>query len=199
MFRDNLCQLRKLNGLSQEELAEKVNVSRQTLSKWESGESAPDLERAAALAEVFGVTLDDLVNYESTVEGLSPPPRGKHIFGVVTVGEKGQIVLPAAARKIFGIDPGDRLLVLGDETQGLALMRESVIFERLVKPFLDGDEHCGRSLQKRTNKPRRRTRRPGKRFSTLVCPLISWISNVQTETFSCSSRFLSGNSFMQAL
>lgn len=34
MFRDNLCQLRKLNGLSQEELAEKVNVSRQTLSKW---------------------------------------------------------------------------------------------------------------------------------------------------------------------
>ena len=141
MFRDNLCQLRKLNGLSQEELAEKVNVSRQTLSKWESGESAPDLERAAALAEVFGVTLDDLVNYESTVEGLSPPPRGKHIFGVVTVGEKGQIVLPAAARKIFGIDPGDRLLVLGDETQGLALMRESVIFERLVTPFLDGDEH----------------------------------------------------------
>ena len=141
MFRDNLCQLRKLNGLSQEELAEKVNVSRQTLSKWESGESAPDLERAAALAEVFGVTLDDLVNYESTVEGLSPPPRGKYIFGVVTVGEKGQIVLPAAARKIFGIDPGDRLLVLGDETQGLALMRESVIFERLVKPFLDGDEH----------------------------------------------------------
>ena len=141
MFRDNLCQLRKLNGLSQEELAEKVNVSRQTLSKWESGESAPDLERAAALAEVFGVTLDDLVNYESTVEGLSPPPRGNHIFGVVTVGEKGQIVLPAAARKIFGIDPGDRLLVLGDETQGLALMREDVIFERLVKPFLDGDEH----------------------------------------------------------
>lgn len=57
------------------------------------------------------------------------------------MGEKGQIVLPAAARKIFGIDPGDRLLVLGDETQGLALMRESVIFERLVKPFLDGDEH----------------------------------------------------------
>lgn len=139
MFRDNLCQLRKLNGLSQEELAEKVNVSRQTLSKWESGESAPDLERAAALADVFGVTLDDLVNYECAVEGFGVPPRGKHIFGVVTVGEKGQIVLPAAARKIFNISAGDRLLVLGDETQGLALMREEAIFERLVKPFLDED------------------------------------------------------------
>ena len=67
------------------------------------------------------------------------PPRGKHIFGVVTVGEKGQIVLPAAARKIFNISTGDRLLVLGDETQGLALMREEAIFERLVKPFLDED------------------------------------------------------------
>lgn len=137
MFRDNLCQLRKLNGLSQEELAEKVNVSRQTLSKWESGESMPDLERAAALADVFGVTLDDLVHYECTVEGLSVPPRGKHIFGVVTVGEKGQIVLPAAARSVFDIKPGHRLLVLGDETQGLALMREEAIFERLVKPFLE--------------------------------------------------------------
>ena len=141
MFRDNLCQLRKLNGLSQEELAEKVNVSRQTLSKWESGESMPDLERAAALADVFGVTLDDLVNYECTVEGFGVPPRGKHIFGVVTIGEKGQIILPAAARKIFGIGPGDRLLVLGDETQGLALMQEEAIFERLVKPFLDEGGH----------------------------------------------------------
>lgn len=140
MFRDNLCQLRKLNGLSQEELAEKVSVSRQTLSKWESGESMPDLERAAVLAEVFGVTLDDLVNYETAVEGLSVPPKGKHIFGVVTVGEKGQLILPAAARKIFGIAPGDRLLVLGDESQGLALMHEEAIFERLVKPFLDQGE-----------------------------------------------------------
>lgn len=135
MFCDNLCQLRKLNGLSQEELAEKAGVSRQTLSKWETGESTPDLERAARLADVFGVTLDDLVNYVSTVEGLSVPPRGKHIFGVVTVGEQGQVMLPAVARRVFGIEPGDRLLLLGDETQGLALMREEVIFERLVRPF----------------------------------------------------------------
>lgn len=140
MFQDNLVQLRRRAGLSQEELAERVGVSRQTLSKWESGESAPDLERAAALAEAFGVTLDGLVNYECTVEGIGVPPRGKHIFGVVTVGEKGQIVIPAAARKVFGVEPGDRLLVLGDESQGLALMREKDIFERLVKPFQQPDE-----------------------------------------------------------
>lgn len=48
---------------------------------------------------------------------------GKHIFGMVKVGEKGQIVIPKDARKIFDIKPGDNLLVLGDEAQGLAIMK----------------------------------------------------------------------------
>ena len=55
MFCDNLISLRKLNGLSQEELAEQLNVSRQTLSKYETGESLPDIERCKQLAEIFGV------------------------------------------------------------------------------------------------------------------------------------------------
>ena len=48
--------------------------------------------------------------------------RDRHIFGTVKVGEKGQIVIPAKARKIFHIHPGDSLVVLGDITQGLALI-----------------------------------------------------------------------------
>lgn len=139
MFRENLTQLRKLHNFSQEELAEKINVSRQTLSKWETGESVPDIEKCMALASVFDVTLDDLVNFNSPVSGLNVPPRGKHIFGVVTVGEKGQIVIPAQARKIFAIEPGHRLLVLGDEGQGIALMKENDIFEHLIKPFQQRD------------------------------------------------------------
>ena len=124
MFADNLLQLRKMNHMSQEELAEKVNVSRQTLSKWETGESVPDIEKCKLLAEIFRVTLDDLVRYESTVDGLGVPPRGKHAFGLVTVGDKGQIVIPAKARRIFNIQAGDKLLVLGDEEQGLAIIKE---------------------------------------------------------------------------
>ncbi len=139
MFRENLTQLRKLHNFSQEELAEKINVSRQTLSKWETGESVPDIEKCMALASVFDVTLDDLVNFNSPVSGLNVPPRGKHVFGVVTVGEKGQIVIPAQARKIFAIEPGHRLLVLGDEGQGIALMKENDIFEHLIKPFQQRD------------------------------------------------------------
>ena len=55
--------------------------------------------------------------------GMALPPKGKHLFGMVTVGDKGQIVIPAKARKIFEISPGDQLVVLGDERQGLAIMK----------------------------------------------------------------------------
>lgn len=65
MFKDNLISLRKINRLSQEELAERIGVTRQTISKYETGESVPDIDKCKELADVFGVTLDDLVNYES--------------------------------------------------------------------------------------------------------------------------------------
>ena len=124
MFKDNLLQLRKLHNLTQEDVAEKVGVSRQAVAKWESGETMPDLEKSRLLAETFGVSLDDLANFEPDKNlNVSVPPKGKHLFGVVTIGEKGQIVIPAKARKIFNLKAGDQLVVLGDETQGLALMK----------------------------------------------------------------------------
>lgn len=124
MFKDNLIQLRKVKRLTQEELAEKVGVTRQAVAKWEAGETIPDLDRSKALAEILEVSLDDLANYEAGNNmGLAIPPKGKHIFGVVTVGEKGQIVIPAKARKVFSIAPGDQLIVLGDEAQGLAMLK----------------------------------------------------------------------------
>ena len=52
------------------------------------------------------------------------PPRGKHLFGSVKVGERGQVVIPKEARELFGIQPGDKLVVLGDEGQGIALLKE---------------------------------------------------------------------------
>ena len=61
MFCDNLVSLRKLHDLSQEELADRLQVSRQTLSKYETGESLPDIERCKQLAEIFGVSVDELI------------------------------------------------------------------------------------------------------------------------------------------
>ena len=124
MFHDNLLFLRKAKHLSQEDLADQIGVSRQTLSKYETGEALPDIEKCKRLAERLDVSLDDLVSYDKSASGLNVPPRGKHLFGMVKVGDKGQIVIPAKARRIFGIEPGDNLILLGDEAQGLAILPE---------------------------------------------------------------------------
>lgn len=133
-FAENLVELRKYHDFSQEELADMISVSRQTLSKYETGESLPDIEKCKRLADVFGVTIDDLISYDKKNEdnlGLGVPPKGKHIFGMVKVGDKGQIVIPAKARQIFDINPGDSIIVLGDEEQGIALIKEKGILEML--------------------------------------------------------------------
>lgn len=64
IFADKLIRLRKKSGMSQEELAEKMNVSRQSVSKWEGAQSVPDLEKILQLGELFGVTTDYLLKDE---------------------------------------------------------------------------------------------------------------------------------------
>ena len=122
MIGKNLQKLRKMMNLTQEALAEKVGVARQTIAKWETEESTPDLEMSGRLASVLEVSLDDLVNAPEDELDSRPGMRGKHMFGVVTVGDKGQIVIPVRARRVFNINPGDQLVVLGDEGRGIALM-----------------------------------------------------------------------------
>ncbi len=61
-FGNKIMKLRKKNGLSQEELAEKIGVARQTISKWELGETAPDLKQAKELSKIFNISLDELTN-----------------------------------------------------------------------------------------------------------------------------------------
>lgn len=58
---EKIFELRKANGMSQEQLAEKIGVSRQSISKWESGESTPEMERLIELSKVFNVTTDYLL------------------------------------------------------------------------------------------------------------------------------------------
>ena len=125
MFGKNLIQLRKMHQMTQEALAEKVGVTRQAIAKWEAGDSVPDLQTGQKLAEVLNVSLDELVSFETENQaGLMMPPKGKHLFGIVTVGEKGQIIIPVRARKLFNIASGDQIVVLGDEaSQGLALLK----------------------------------------------------------------------------
>ena len=132
MINENLLTLRKLHNYSQEQVAEMINVSRQAVAKWECGETTPDITNCAALAKLYNVTVDDLINYsEKNDLGLPIPPKGKHLFGTVTIGERGQIVIPVKARKVFDLNPGDSLIVLGDEEQGIALVKAGVVMSFL--------------------------------------------------------------------
>ena len=124
MISRNLKSLRKKNQYTQEDIAEKINVSRQLVAKWENGESTPDIESCIKLANLYNVKLDDLVNHSEEKTGIAVPPKGKYFFGSVVVGERGQIVIPKEARTIFNINTGDKLLILGDEERGLGIVHQ---------------------------------------------------------------------------
>lgn len=63
--------------------------------------------------------------------------NGKYIFGVVKVGERGQIVIPKEARELYGIKAGDSLLVLGD-TKGMAIVKTEIFQDKIDEMFGEG-------------------------------------------------------------
>lgn len=69
-FIDNIIWLKKRNGFTQEDLAERLNISRQSISKWERGEALPDIENLIELSKLYGVTIDELINSDLR-EGVS--------------------------------------------------------------------------------------------------------------------------------
>ncbi|MBE7060571.1 MAG: AbrB/MazE/SpoVT family DNA-binding domain-containing protein [Ruminococcaceae bacterium] len=66
---------------------------------------------------------------------------GKHVFGTAKIGEKGQIVIPKEARELFGIKPGDSLLILGDEDAGLIISKPDAVNEAAFKIFKKFDKN----------------------------------------------------------
>ncbi len=127
----NLRYLRNKQKLTQEEVAERIGVTRQAVAKWENGDSLPDIVNCQALADLYDVSLDDLVRHDSEEQGIPIPPKHKHLFGVVTIGERGQIVLPKKARDIFRLQAGDSMVVLGDtspDRSGLALIKSCLLY-----------------------------------------------------------------------
>lgn len=67
---NNLFQARKKVGLSQETVAEKLGVSRQTVSKWETDETVPDIYQAKNLAKLYNLTLDELIEFDIDVKEI---------------------------------------------------------------------------------------------------------------------------------
>lgn len=127
MINMNIKRLRTQHQDSQEMLAEKIGVSRQVIAKWEKGDSSPSIKFCVKLAELYDVTLDDLVHFNEEENDLTIPPKGKHVFGAASVGERGQIVIPKKAREIFNIKPDDTLIIVGDEERGLAIVPQHLM------------------------------------------------------------------------
>ena len=70
-FNEKLIKLRKEMGLSQEELGNKLNVARQTVSKWELGETTPEMDKLIKMSEIFNITLDELIKDKNNDENIN--------------------------------------------------------------------------------------------------------------------------------
>lgn len=131
---DTLRSLRTKNKYTMEELAKLIGVSRQSVAKWENNESLPDLMKCNELARLYGVTIDAIMNASLLDSTEDEEEEGKYIFGVVTVGERGQISLPKKCRTVFDIQPGDYLLVLGDKKkEGIAIVKVDIVKDIITK------------------------------------------------------------------
>ena len=120
MIGKRLKRLRKEKNFSLEYVAERLDVSRQTIAKWEADETLPDILKCKKLADLYETSLDELTLSENELE--SKLKTGKYVFGIVRVGENNQVTIPQKARRVLHIQPGDQLLVLGSVEQGMTIM-----------------------------------------------------------------------------
>lgn len=107
MLSERIYKFRRKSGLSQEQLAEKIGVSRQAISKWESGISMPELEKLLALSECFHITLDELVKEEIINQGAKEaPPKVEEVKVSKAIEMKvgiGLCLIGAVCLILFGV------------------------------------------------------------------------------------------------
>lgn len=127
-FSQKLTLLRKKHGLSQEKLAEKLDVSRQSVFKWESGENTPDIEKIIKLAKLFNVTLDSLLIDEKDIEeerNVQPiEPQKK------SLSKKGFIAIISASVAVIALSVATAIVVpnlVKDETPVVDTLTTQVV------------------------------------------------------------------------
>ena len=121
---ENLKFLRNKYGYTLEALAQIISVSRQSVAKWESGDSLPDIVNCVKLATLYKISLDELVNRplrEVDENGLSSD--NNRICGVLEISAESAITIPEPVMEMFGICDGDKVLLLADKQQGIALVK----------------------------------------------------------------------------
>ncbi len=99
-FNNKLYELRKQKGFSQEELANRLNVSRQTVSKWEVGDSTPDMEKLVAISDLFGISLDELVLGKAPEPVPEVQPAKPDIYSEIKADIKANVLTDSNRKKI---------------------------------------------------------------------------------------------------
>ena len=112
---ENLSLLRQKESYTLEQLAEIISVSRQTVAKWEAGDSNPDIVNCVKLATLYKISLDELVNKPLDIAMIREfSAKEDRICGVVDISEEGNIHIPDPIMEMFDIKRGDPMLVLAD-------------------------------------------------------------------------------------
>ena len=124
---NNIYLLRQRKGLSQGDLAEALEVSRQSVSKWETGGATPDLDKLLALCDLFGITLDELVRGEIAETEAPAAPVAEEICNAPPVAET-----PAAAQPVSGDGSGMKVLL----TVILVILGLWLLFSLFMSPSL---------------------------------------------------------------
>jgi transcriptional regulator with XRE-family HTH domain len=133
MLGKRLISLRKLNRYSLNDVAKFLGVTRQAIAKWEKDESTPDLLTAKKLANIYRISLDELINCEEQSEEPSSFAKDLYIFETVSVNLNGEISIPKDALEIFQIKPGDEFLFLGDLERGFELIYTDYFWKSIQK------------------------------------------------------------------
>lgn len=119
-FEEKLIKLRKEKALSQEELGEKLNVTRQTISKWELGQSKPDMDKMKDMSNLFGVSLEELTNDEIELkEKKIKNDENKRIIIIVLIIVASLIVLGMIIKVVFVGKIFNHVMKGSDTVQGL--------------------------------------------------------------------------------
>lgn len=126
-FAENLKMLRKQAGMSQEQLAEKIGVSRQAVTKWETGAGIPDIENIMAISTLFDISIDDLLSNES---GSKKLPETEYLYESVT-----EYDIDESKRYDMKLGGAKQLVLVGDEGEKIRVSLGSNTFSALQNDF----------------------------------------------------------------
>ena len=142
-FHEKLQQLRKQKGLTQEELAEFLYVSRTAVSKWESGRGYPNIDSLKAIAQFFSVTIDGLLyaaeelpSVKDDSSGENPPCLRVSIFGLLDLSSAALLFLPLFAQKTSGVPEAVSLLAFTGSSLWLRSAYFAIVFGLIVSGIL---------------------------------------------------------------